>query len=68
MTDAQRQRANFLLQKNYSLTAVIMDMGYGVGTEDYYTAIAELGFKLEVGCPRCGEPCFGTGDCNCGDN
>jgi ribosomal protein L34E len=56
-----------LLDKGYSHCAIAMDCGGPVGTTEYYKVLNELDPQRPVGCPYCGELCFGTGDCNCRD-
>lgn len=55
------------LDSGYSPVAVAMICGGPVGTEEYHRVLRELDHGWGKGCPRCGEPCLGTGDCNCGD-
>jgi hypothetical protein len=57
-----------LLDKGYSHCAIAMECGGPVGTADYYKVLNELDPHRPIGCPHCGKPCFGTGDCNCRDS
>jgi hypothetical protein len=57
-----------LLDKGYSHEAIAMFCGGPVGTAEYYKVLNELDPHRTIGCPHCGEPCFGTGDCNCQDS
>ena len=57
-----------LLDKGYSHEAIAMDCGGPVGTAEYYKVLNELDPHRPIGCPHCGELCFGTGDCNCRDS
>lgn len=62
------ERIKELLSKGYSPVAIAMDCGGPVGTKEYYRVLNELDPNRPVGCPHCGELCFGTGDCNCQDD
>jgi hypothetical protein len=69
MTPTEKEAAMILLDKGWSTTAVAMQFGGPVGTLEYYQCIDDLGCELHTGCPRCGAKyCFGTGDCNCGED
>jgi hypothetical protein len=57
-----------LLDKGYSHCAIAMHCGGPVGTPAYYKVLNELDPHRPIGCPHCGELCFGTGDCNCRDD
>lgn len=61
------QQIRELLDKGYSPLAIAMAVGGPVGTVEYYRVLEKLDPQCGSGCPRCGEPCFGTGDCNCQD-
>ena len=56
-----------LLNKGYSPQAIAMAHGGPVGTREYYDLLNQLEPDRTIGCPYCGELCFGTGDCNCQD-
>lgn len=55
-----------LLDKGFSPVSIAIRLGGPVGTNKYYEVLKQAG-GFTVGCPYCGEPCFGTGDCNCMD-
>lgn len=61
------ERIRELLNKGYSPQVIAMTCGGPVGTREYYDLLNQLEPNRTVGCPYCGEPRFGTGDCNCQD-
>ena len=62
------ERIKELLTKGYSPVSIAMDCGGPVGTTEYYKILDMLDPNRPIGCPNCGELCFGTGDCNCRDD
>lgn len=65
MTPDQLAEAKQWLARGYSPVAVAMSFGGPVGSPGYYACLEAIGVGLTPNCPYCGEPCFGTGDCNC---
>ena len=61
------ERVRELLNKGYSPQVIAMTHGGPVGTREYYDLLNQLEPDRTIGCPYCGELCFGTGDCNCQD-
>lgn len=59
------ERIRELLDRGYSTVAIAMYVGGPVGTLEYHRVLKQLDPGWGKGCPHCGEPCFGTGDCNC---
>ena len=59
------ERIRELLDKGYSPAAIAMYVGGPVGTREYHSVLKQLDPNFGKGCLRCGELCFGTGDCNC---
>ena len=59
------ERIQEMLAKGYSPLAIAMACGGPVGTLEYHNILKQLDPNWGRGCPHCGEPCFGTGDCNC---
>lgn len=55
-----------LLDKGFSPVAIAIRLGGPVGTKEYFEVL-KLAGGFTVGCPYCGESCFGTGNCNCMD-
>ncbi len=51
-------------QEGYSACAIAMTHGGPVGSPEYTALMDELQ-PSDGTCPYCGEPCMGTGDCNC---
>lgn len=62
------QRIQELIRLGYSPVAIAMACGGPVGTKEYYDLLNQLAPGRTLGCPVCGEYCFGTGDCNCMDD
>jgi hypothetical protein len=54
-----------LLDKGWSPLRIAMNCGGPVGTMEYYNVLKQVDPNFGKGCPYCGEPRFGTGDCNC---
>lgn len=59
------KRIRDMIAKGYSPIAIAMDCGGPVGTLEYHNVLKQLDPTWGQGCPYCGEPRFGTGDCNC---
>jgi hypothetical protein len=53
-----------LLDQDYSPVAIAMKLGGPVGSSGYYKVL-KLAGGLQIGCPNCGQLCFGTGNCDC---
>lgn len=61
------ERIKELIDRGYSPEAIAMAEGGPVGTKEYYNLLHKLAPNRTIGCPQCGQLCFGTGDCNCQD-
>ena len=62
------QNIKDLQNRGYSPIAIAMHVGGPVGSKEYHEVLKILDPSYGEGCPNCGKPCFGTGDCNCMDD